>query len=93
MTRKDKSIKTKNEDILEELTHLKESFERHVLEDVKQFAEINENLAKLNVNVEELLGILKAFTLGKSMFMGISIFVGSIVGFIVGLRQIIAWLK
>lgn len=80
-------------DIFNELAALKRSFEQHVKDDDMRFTKIEQSLVTMNTNLEELLEIVRAFSRGKSLIAGLSIFIGSMVGIVMGLRQIVAWLK
>ena len=76
-----------------EITGIRESFKNHLIEDEKRFGKIDDELAKANGHLEEMLDIMRAFNLGKSFIIGCSIFIGSFIAIVVGLKQILTWLK
>ena len=78
---------------LKEITGLRESFQHHMIEDQKRFGNLDDSMAKMNTNVEEILDIMRAFHVGKSFVVGSGILIGSVIAIVVGLKEILAWLK
>ena len=86
--------------IEKELSLLRRGFEIHIEDDKRQFQSIKDSI-KINTdrivtidnNVQELLDIIKALSVGKQIILGTSIFLGSIIGIGVGLKAILGWFK
>lgn len=72
---------------------MRNDFNEHIKEDKKAFAAFDSQLVNMNQNIEEILNIMKAFSLGKSFLMGLGVLIGTIVAIVVGLKQIVGWLQ
>ena len=79
--------------LLGEIGQMRNDFKEHIQDDKKRFDAFDNQLVMMNSNIEEILGIMKAFSLGKSFLMGLGVLIGTIVAIVVGLKQIVGWLS
>lgn len=92
---------SKDEEVIrKELVLVRTAFERHIEDDKREFGAIKasiqvntDRIKTIDENVQELLDIIKALSLGKRMVIGASIFVGSVVALALGLRSILGWFR
>lgn len=85
--------KVSNVAVLAEMESMNNAFKKHIIEDKERFDGFDGQLANMNKNVEEILDIMRAFSLGKNFILGLGIFIGSIIAIIVGLKQLVGWLQ
>lgn len=82
-----------HEAVLAEIESMNTAFKHHIADDKVRFDNFDGQLATMNKNLEEILDIMKAFSLGKNFILGLGIFIGSLIAIIVGLKQIVGWLQ
>ena len=83
-----------------ELIALRKDFEDHLLSDAKEFEglrkALKENTAltqQTHNNVQEILDIISALTLGRKLVIGFSVTLGAIIGGTLGLKTILGWFR
>ena len=82
-----------NAAVLTEIETMHTAFRNHIADDSKRFDNFDTQLGVMNKNLEEILDIMKAFTLGKSFIIGVGVFIGTLVAIVLGLKQIVSWLQ
>jgi hypothetical protein len=68
-------------------------FKQHTLDDAEHFNKGDALIEEIGSNIKEIKEIISALSYGKSFILGLSIFIGSGVGIVMGLKQIISWLR
>lgn len=76
-----------------DLKEFKELFKAHIEEDKRRFTAIDDSIKLMHTDLKEFIKVIQAIGVGKRFIIGLAIFIGSVVGIVIGAKQIINWFK